>query len=127
MTECKHTDAFWYCNREEEESVNEDGWYCTGCEKTLGYCPDLDKLLIHVKAHSILTDLVDAGIIHISSGTEGLGFASRISDKCRELQCYDKYTICKIVFDFITPSHAEFWKKQSSLIKQSDKTGEKDV
>lgn len=113
---CKHKEAYWYCKLNNRESVNEDGWYCTDCKKELGFRPDLDKKQIHLKVRNILDDMVDAGILYVSNGTEGDCIMENVACYCQRTGFYDKYTIIRqIILDpnIDVDGHAKYWKEKA--------------
>lgn len=111
---CTHESIYWY------PAVNEDGWKCVDCGaqpgEPPGFSPVHDRERLFHKVDGILRDLHEAGIIHVSSGSEGMAIAEAIEARCRDLGLYDQYTIASQILLALAERHAKYWAKVSDGI-----------
>ncbi len=108
-------DWHWYLT-----GTNEEGWRCCGCGKKPGeppgFCPELDRALIHRKVFGILHDLHDSNVVYLSNSSMGEAIEACVAARCVEELRFDQYSIVLFILESLTPSHAKYWADLSEAI-----------
>jgi len=107
MNCCKDPDPQYY------PGMNEKGWKCLSCNKSIGFNPDLDRSHILEKIESIMQFLQMADMAYFSNSSEGEYISIQVKEACKKRKEYDQYTIILEIFNIIQPRHAKFYKTRT--------------